>query len=55
LLHTERGENVFLQKVSVGFAGRAFDDRAEQVITGVAVSVFFAERELERLIAEPIG
>ena len=55
LLHSERRENVFLQKVGVRFAGRAFDNRAEQVVTGVAVSVFFTERELERLISEPIG
>jgi hypothetical protein len=35
------------------FAGRAFDNRAEQVVTGVAVSVFFTERELEWLVSEP--
>ena len=52
LLHTQRRENVFLQKLGVRFARSALDDDSEQIIAGIAVREFFARDEFQGLITK---
>src|SRR5262249_14299167 len=45
VLHAERIEHTPLEKVVIGFARHLFYQRAQQVVAGVAVDVFFARTD----------